>query len=76
MSSLEEACRRVLTTLLDWARQHHSLPAVTLLKELLADKLDAARHDELSRCLWKAAVVGMQQQQQQLSAILVIVVQQ
>jgi len=66
-SSLEEACRRVLTTLLDWARQQHSLPAVTLLKELLADKIDAARHDELSRCLWKAAVVGMQQQQQQLS---------
>lgn len=53
--SVEASCGRLLPKLLDWTRQNHSTQAAALLCQLLADRLNPVFHDELSRCLGRAA---------------------
>jgi hypothetical protein len=48
----DDVFQKLLVKLLEEARRDHSLQSASLLKLLLLDRLDAVRHDELSRALW------------------------
>jgi hypothetical protein len=58
--SMETSCGLLLTHLLDIVRRHSSLQAAALLQRLVVDRLDIARHDELSRLFWATTIISEQ----------------